>query len=73
MLNQESFQMSYCKIWCLNIIQTVFKQVQISGYEVKKLILIQRLNMIIIITTLVDIFTCLQQKNNSILIILLIF
>ncbi len=51
------------KIYILQIKFFCFKQAEISANGVWKIILIQKLNKIIFLASLADIFTCLKQKN----------
>ncbi len=57
-LNIFSFLKKYIQI----VFVFASKQAKISANGVRKIILIQRLNKIIFLTPLADIFTCFKQK-----------
>ncbi len=50
-----------------NFVSFCLKQAEISDNGARKIILIQRLNKVIILTSLADIFACFKQKLTKLL------
>ncbi len=68
--NGLRYQVLFAKINNPNLVSFCIKQAKISANGATKIILIQRLNKIIFLASLADIFACFKQKLTTFLYIL---